>query len=89
MLLLVFTVIPGLLGVVIFGVYALVDWAALRQAYAAFEQGRNSADLATLFRLNAQQNIHRINLLAEGVWVLLSAILSAIGLHGLLARSRR
>ncbi len=83
-LLLLLTVLPGFAGVVVFGYYALVDWSALQMAYAHFEQvaGRSS-DMRTVFVAEAEQNIHRLNLFADGVWALLSAILGAIGLHGL------
>ncbi|NJO19564.1 MAG: hypothetical protein HC838_05160, partial [Spirulinaceae cyanobacterium RM2_2_10] len=42
-----------------------------------------------LFAAEAQQNIHRLNLFAEGVWVLQSATLAAIALHGLCTVPRR
>jgi len=74
----------GLVGVVIFGYNSLIDWNALLQAYTNFSIiAKNSPDLATLFAAEAQQNIHRINLFAEGVWTLQSAIFAAIGLHGI------
>ncbi len=80
----ILTVLPGSLGVVVFGYYALVDWAALQTAYAHFEQlARSDADLRALFVAEAQQNLHRLNLFADGVWALLSALLVAVGLHGL------
>ncbi len=78
------TVLPGAIGVVIFGYFALVDWDALQNTYERFETLANSAsDFDTLFVAHAQQNIHRINLFADGVWTLLSAILAAIGIHGI------
>ena len=74
----------GALGVAVFGYYALIDWAALQQAYSQFSNlVQQSSDLTPLFAAEAQQNIHRINLFADGVWTLLSAILAAIGLHGI------
>lgn len=85
-------VIPGVVGAVIFGFYALIDWAALQEAYQQFDLAQQqSADMNVLFVRATQQNIHRINLFAEGVWFLLSAIVAAIGLHGIftLPRSRR
>jgi hypothetical protein len=89
-LLLVFLlVLPGMAGVVVFGYYALVDWDKLIVAYRQFEQVSPAADLPTLFKAEAQQNIHRINLFAEGVWFLLSAIIVAIGLHGFAIAPRR
>ena len=80
-------VVPGLTGVCLFGYYALVDWAALQAAYAHYEQvAGKSQDLRAVFVAEAQQNIHRVNLFADGVWTLLSAILGAIGLHGICQR---
>lgn len=90
LLLLLLTVLPGVAGIIVFGYYALVDWNALQQAYGQFEaavQARGS--LETLFAREAQQNIHRINLFAEGVWTLLSAIVAAIGIHGICTAPRR
>jgi len=77
-------VAPGVLGVAIFGYYCLVDWAALQADYAHYVQvAASTADLRAVFIAESQQNIHRINLFAEGVWALLAAILAAIGVHGI------
>jgi hypothetical protein len=82
--LLLLTVIPGILGEVIFGYFALVDWSALQAAYAHYEQIANSsADLRAVFIAESNQNIHRVNLFADGVWTLLSALLMAVGLQGI------
>lgn len=81
----------GVVGVIIFGYFTLIDWDALVKAYANFSAlARNSSNLGTLFAAEAEQNIHRINVFAEGVWTLQSAIIAAIGLHGIctLRRSR-
>jgi hypothetical protein len=81
--LVLFAILPGIIGVVVFGYYALVDWNALTKAYSVFATAvQNKANLETLFVAEAQQNIHRVNLFADGVWTLLSAILTSIGLHG-------
>jgi hypothetical protein len=80
----VLLVVPGVFGAVVFGIYALIDWAALEQAYQQFEAARQqSAELSILFTSATQQNIHRLNVFAEGVWFLLSVIIAAIGLHGI------
>lgn len=77
-------IVPGIAGIVVFGFNALIDMAALDQAYQRFDSSvQQSADLNTLFILATQQNNHRINVFAEGVWVLLCAVLAAIGLHGI------
>jgi hypothetical protein len=78
----------GIVGVIVFGYYSLIDWNALQQAYAIFSNltqnsAQNSIRMETLFAAEAQQNIHRINLFAEGVWTLQSAIFAAIGVHGI------
>ncbi|NJK99902.1 MAG: hypothetical protein HC910_04755 [Spirulinaceae cyanobacterium SM2_1_0] len=80
----------GSVGVVAFGFYALIDWVALEQSYANFAALAGSgSSLNALFAAEAQQNIHRLNLFAEGVWVLQSATLAAIALHGLCTVPRR
>lgn len=80
-------VVVGIFGAAIFGWFALKDWALLQTAERQFETvaGR-SADIPTLFVAEAKQNIHRINLFAQGVWTLLSVIVGAIGVHGLCIR---
>ena len=83
-------VLPGVVGVVVFAYFALIDWEALQAAYQELELAvEQSADLNILFARATQQNIHRINLFAEGVWTLLSAILVAIGLQGICTGPRR
>lgn len=79
----------GTVGVVVFSYHSLVDWNALQQTYLSFEElAQSSANLNALFTAQAQQNIHRINLFAEGVWALQSATIAAIGIHGLCASRR-
>ncbi len=83
LLLLLLTVVPGVAGVIIFGYFSLKDWDSLQIAYREYARViADSSDLSVLFVAEAQQNIHRINLFADGTWTLLSAILSAIGVHG-------
>ncbi len=80
----------GISGTITFGYYSLIDWDVLQKDYLNFFNiAQNSPELTALFFAEAQQNIHRINLFAEGVWTLLSAILAAIGLHGIFASSKR
>jgi hypothetical protein len=88
-LLILFTILPGVTGVIIFGYSALIDWNFLQLAYNYFAKViQAKSSLEVLFVAEAQQNIHRINLFADGVWTLLSAILTAIGLHGISAISK-
>lgn len=80
----VLLVIPGLAGIVIFGFYALQDWAALQEAYRHYIQvAQGSSSMPALFIAESAQNIHRVNLFADGVWALQSAVLGAVGVHGL------
>lgn len=74
----------GMLAATVSGYYLLQDWSALNTAYARFEQlAMSAADLPSLFIAQAHQNAFRINCFADGVGVLLGAILAAIGVHGL------
>ncbi|MBP0018764.1 MAG: hypothetical protein J7647_14610 [Cyanobacteria bacterium SBLK] len=80
----------GVAGVLGFGYYALIDWNALQLAYLNFDDvAQKSPDLTALFAAEARQNIHRINLFADGVWTLQSAILAAIGVHGICTLPRK
>jgi hypothetical protein len=88
--LLLLTILPGVAGVIIFGYFALIDWKSLQEAYNYFAKViQAKSSLEVLFVAEAQQNIHRINLFADGVWTLLSAILAAIGLHGIATIPKR
>ncbi|HEY9736434.1 MAG TPA: hypothetical protein V6D06_09130 [Trichocoleus sp.] len=83
-LLLLLVIAPAIAGITVFGRAALTDWDSLQQAYQRFELTiQTSDDLTQIFIAESLQSIHRINLFADGVWTLLSAILGAIGLHGL------
>ena len=65
--------------------YALQDWGQLQPDYLAYQAiAPTSSDLSALFKANAAQMTQRINLFADGTWFLLSAIFTAIGLHGFL-----
>lgn len=89
-LLFILLVTPGIFCFVFCLYYALQDWAALRQAYAHFEQvSVSSKDMSVLFVAEAHQNIHRINVFADVVWALLGAIVAAIGIHGLCVNYRQ
>ena len=92
LLLAIFTILPGVLGVLIFGYHALADWHDLQQAYIPFANAvQSKSSLETLFVTEAMQNIQRINLFADGVWTLLSVIIASIGIHGicLVPRTRK
>jgi len=77
-------VVPGVIGVFIFGLFALQDYSILKAVYQRYEQVAQQAPGATeLLLAEANQNIYRINVFADGVWTLHCAIYAAIGIHGL------
>ena len=89
-MLFIFLVLPGAFCFAFCMYFALKDWAALQNAYANFAHvAATSSDMSLLFVAEAKQNIHRINLFADGVWALLGAIVAAIGIHGLCVNSER
>lgn len=77
-------VVPGLAILVVFGYFALQDWGELRTAYVNFRSvASGHSDLRAVVLADAMQNMHRLNLMANGVWALMGAILAGIGIHGL------
>jgi len=82
--LILFVVLPGLAAVLVCGYYLFSDWAALNAAFARFEGAvARNADLRSIFIAQSLQQSFRINCFADGVGVLLGALLMAIGIHGL------
>jgi hypothetical protein len=82
--LVLFAVLPGASAAAVSGRFLLQDWAALRTAFTRFESlAAGGADQRALFIAHAYQETYRLNCFAEGVGVLLGAILLAIGVHGL------
>jgi hypothetical protein len=77
-----FGLASGLIWCAICAYYSQFDWHELQRAYAAFKMAETS-DLKTVFVAEARQNIHRINLFADVVWALLSAILATVSATGL------
>lgn len=79
-----FAVAPGLLGFAVSGYYCLQDWASLNRSFARWEHLiRSGGDERQLLIADTYQNAFRINCFADGVGVLLSAILCSIGVLGL------
>lgn len=82
--LVLFVVLPGVAAVGVCGYFLFQDWAALSAAFTRFERAAaGGAVLRELFVAQSLQETYRINCFADGVGVLLGAILAAIGLHGL------
>ena len=82
-ILLLFTTLPGIAGVVIFVFFAFQSWSLLDRDFTYFNAlVEQTATLEAIFVAEAQQNIHRLNLMTDSILALLSAILAAIGIHG-------
>jgi len=78
--------LPGIIGMGLFGRLALSEYHELIGAYERLETLSRAADptLESIIVANAIQHGHRMNVFAAGTWALLSAIIACIGLHGLL-----
>ncbi|MDD3926585.1 MAG: hypothetical protein PHT33_07995 [bacterium] len=87
--LIILLIIPGLLIASFCGYYALKDYAALHVAYEQYHRVvASNAGINELFAAYSRQDIHRINLFADGVWTLIGVLLAGIGLHGLCVMPR-
>jgi hypothetical protein len=83
-------IVPGIVGALVSGYYVLKDWAALNRAFVRWEQLVRAGETGhALTVAHDYQNMFRINCFADGVGVLLSAILCAVGLLGLSVLSAR
>ena len=82
-LLFLFVVLPGLTAIVVCGHYLFSDWSALISAFARFERAAASGDARSLAVAQYLDSVYRINAFADGVGVMLGAILFGIGMHGL------
>lgn len=76
--------LPGGAAVVVCAHYLFLDWGKLISAFARFEQAtQTGADTRALYVAGTRDMIFRINSFADGVGVMLGAILFGIGVHGL------
>lgn len=80
-------IVPGIIGMGLFGRLALTEYHELIGAYDRLEALTRTADptLESVIVANAIQHGHRLNVFAAGTWALLSAIVACLGLHGLLS----
>jgi hypothetical protein len=81
--LLILFAIGGAAATVFFGYFTFVDFVLLRQSYAAFERLTPQTSLSAILLAEARQNVYCINVFADGTWALLSALISVVGIHGL------
>lgn len=81
--LLLLVVLPGVAAVAVSGHYLFQDWGALISAFARLERATAGGDLHAVVVAQAYDNVYRTNCFADGVGVMLGAILAAIGIHGM------
>lgn len=79
-----FVLLPGIAAVGTCAYYLFQDWSALISAFARFEKAvAAGADLRTLYIAGTLDHVYRINAFADGVGVMLGALLTGLGIHGL------
>ena len=95
-----FRMVSAILGAVFFvgglaaclasAYYVFADWHALNVFYARFEAlVQSNAPLRSLFIASTEQAAFRLNCFADGIGVLLGAILAALGWNCLTGPQRR
>jgi len=81
----VLLILPGIAAAAIFGGMASQDYLVLMPAYEALGDGiQTGKPLRDIVAADAMQNVHRINVFAEGTWALLGALMASLGVHALL-----
>jgi hypothetical protein len=88
-LLVLLVLVPGLLASGVCGYFLLKDWAALRDAFPRLEAARQHGDHRAIVAADSIDRVYRTNCFADGVGVLLGALLFAVGVHGLCTLPRR
>ena len=72
--------LSGLCACLVSAYYVFQDWGALNAFYARFESlVQSNAPLRSLYIVGTEQAGFRLNCFADGVGVLLGAILAALG----------
>jgi hypothetical protein len=82
-----FLIIPGSIGTILSSYWGYADWIRLAEAERNFQQlVINKANQRELFIAAHRENIHRLNVAAEGVWIGLGLITTGIGSIGIINR---
>jgi hypothetical protein len=83
-------IMPGAAATAVCAYFLLADWQALQNAHANVSRLIVAhADLRDLFIAVSAEQRHRLNCFAEGIGLLLGAILAGIGTHGLCCGPRK
>lgn len=84
LVLLTFTIAPGLGAVLLSSFFLFPEWAALDQSYQNYAKlAATNASLRELAIAESAEMRHRLNCFAEGIGVLLGGVIVAIGVHGI------
>ncbi|WP_309742467.1 MULTISPECIES: hypothetical protein [unclassified Chamaesiphon] len=80
-------IIPGLTGAFLSGYWGYADFLRLTAAERNFQQlVAAKANQRELFIAAHRENIHRLNVAAEGVWIGLGLITVGVGMLGIIQR---
>jgi hypothetical protein len=80
-------IVPGFTGVLLSGYWGYADFVKLTEAERNFQQlVVKKADQKELFIAAHRENIHRLNVAAEGVWIGLGLITAGVGIIGIIQR---
>jgi hypothetical protein len=80
-------IVPGSIGALLSGYWGYADWLRLSEAERNFQQlVVSKANQRELFIAAHRENIHRLNVAAEGVWIGLGLITTGIGMMGIISR---
>jgi hypothetical protein len=87
--LLLFTllIIPGFTGALLSGYWGYADFVRLTETERNFQQlVVSKANQRELFIAAHRENVHRLNVAAEGVWIGLGLIAVGVGIIGIAQR---
>jgi hypothetical protein len=80
-------IIPGFTGALLSGYWGYADFIRLTEAEHNFQQlVVQKANQRELFIAAHRENIHRLNVAAEGVWIGLGLITAGVGIVGMIQR---
>ena len=80
-------IIPGFTGVLLSGYWGYADFVRLTETERNFQKlVINKANQRELFIAAHRENVHRLNVAAEGVWMGLGLIAVGVGIIGITQR---
>ncbi len=80
-------IVPGLTGVLLSGYWGYADFVRLTETERNFQQlVVTKANQRELFIAAHRENVHRLNVAAEGVWIGLGLLVVGVGMLGMTQR---